>query len=37
MAHHAREHGNPAGADAVEKVIDEILARPEHKWINKDK
>ncbi|MHC4938510.1 MAG: multiheme c-type cytochrome [Planctomycetota bacterium] len=37
MAHHAREHGNAAGADAVEKVIDEILALPEHKWINKDK
>jgi len=28
----AREHGKTAEADAVEKLIDEILARPEHKW-----
>jgi len=36
MCEHAREHGNPAGADAVEKVIEDILSRPEHKWIKKD-
>jgi hypothetical protein len=32
MCEHGRQHGNAAGADAAEKVIDEILARPEHKW-----
>ncbi|MBK8099993.1 MAG: hydroxylamine oxidoreductase [Planctomycetes bacterium] len=29
---HAREAGKTAAADAVTKVIDEILARPEHQW-----
>ena len=28
----AREHGEPAAADAVDEVIDGILARPEHVW-----
>jgi hypothetical protein len=37
MAHEAREHGNAAGADAVEKVVDAILARPEHQWFEKEK
>ena len=32
MCEHGRQHGNAAGADAAEKVINEILARPEHKW-----
>ena len=36
LIEHARKHDNAAGADAVEKVIEEILARPEHKWIKKD-
>jgi hypothetical protein len=33
---HAREHDDEQAADAVEKVIEEILARPEHKWKKKD-
>ena len=37
LAHHAREQGNAASADAVEKVINDILARPEHQWFEKDK
>jgi len=32
LAEHARETGRGAQARAVEKVIDEILARPEHVW-----
>jgi hypothetical protein len=32
IADHARESGNAAGADAVEKTINDILARPEHQW-----
>ena len=32
ICHHARDKGLAAQADAVEKVIDEILARPEHRW-----
>jgi hypothetical protein len=31
----ARAAGKTAAADAVQKVIDEILARPEHKWQGK--
>ncbi len=34
LAHHAKEHGKAAEARAVLKVIDEILSRPEHKWLN---
>ncbi len=33
LCEHAKAHGKPEQATAVEKVIDEILARPEHKWI----
>ncbi len=29
---HAREQGHVAEADAAEAVLDEILARPEHRW-----
>jgi len=32
IVHQARENGKQAEADAVQKVIDDILARPEHKW-----
>ena len=32
IVEHAREEGKTAGADAVAKVIDDIMARPEHKW-----
>ena len=32
IAKHAAEEGNEAQAAAVNKVIDEILARPEHEW-----
>jgi len=32
IARHARENGEADAADAVERVIDEILARPEHQW-----
>ncbi len=32
---HAREEGKAAAADAVAKVIDDIMARPEHEWIGK--
>jgi hypothetical protein len=37
IAAHARDHGSAAGADAVERLIDEILARPEHQWFEKGK
>jgi hypothetical protein len=30
---HARSNGKSAEADAVAKVLDEILARPEHRWL----
>lgn len=33
LCEHAKSNGKTAEAAAVEKVIDEILARPEHKWI----
>jgi len=32
LADHAAENGNAAGAEIVRKVIDDILARPEHQW-----
>lgn len=32
---HAREGGKTAEADALQKVIDDILARPEHQWLGK--
>lgn len=32
IAEHAREEGRTEEADAVLKVIDDILARPEHEW-----
>jgi hypothetical protein len=35
-AHKAREAGNVDGAEKVEKLVDEILARPEHAWFEKD-
>jgi len=31
---HARHDGNRAAADRAEKVVDEILARPEHSWFS---
>lgn len=30
---HAREAGKGAAADAVQRVIDDILRRPEHQWL----
>lgn len=35
IAHLAREAGKNAEAEAVEKTIDDILARPEHSWAKK--
>lgn len=32
IASHARKEGHEAEADAVDKVINDILKRPEHKW-----
>lgn len=32
---HARESGQTEAADACEQVINDILSRPEHEWINK--
>ena len=32
IAEHARGEGKADEADAVLKVIDDILARPEHQW-----
>lgn len=32
LADHAAEEGNAEAAESVEKVIQEILDRPEHKW-----
>ncbi len=37
LVRHAREAGKTAEADAVNAVIEEILARPEHAWFEKDK
>ena len=33
---HARKEGKTAQADAVEKLIEEILKRPEHAWFEKE-
>ena len=32
IAHQAEEAGQTAEAEAVRKVIEDLLARPEHKW-----
>ena len=37
IADHARAEGKTAAADAVTKLIDEILARPEHAWFEQEK
>ncbi|NOY43258.1 MAG: hydroxylamine oxidoreductase [Planctomycetes bacterium] len=37
LAEHAAEQGNASGAEAVEKVIQDILDRPEHKWFEEGK
>ncbi|MGE0757515.1 MAG: hypothetical protein AB7O38_10860, partial [Pirellulaceae bacterium] len=37
IAHAAAESGKKAEADAVEQVLAEILARPEHKWFEQGK
>jgi hypothetical protein len=34
IAHRAADGGKSAEAEAVNRVIDEILARPEHEWFN---
>jgi hypothetical protein len=37
LAAHAREKGQTAEADAVERTIADILARPEHQWYESGK
>jgi len=37
LAEHAAEHGNASAAEAVEKAIQDILDRPEHKWYEEGK
>ena len=37
LARHAAENGKTAQAKAVNKVIDDILKRPEHAWFIKHK
>lgn len=37
IANHAEESDKKAEADAVRKVIDEVLARPEHQWFEQAK
>ena len=37
QARELAEHGHAAGAEAVETLIAEILARPEHEWFEKQK
>ncbi len=37
IAHHAKENGKAEAGDAVLKLIDEILARPEHQWYESQK
>ena len=32
MTQHGRSQGHAAGAAAVDRLLDEILARPEHRW-----
>ena len=34
-AEHGKEQGKTEGAEAVLALIDEILARPEHEWFEK--
>lgn len=36
LSKHAKENGQDAQAKAVQQVIDEILARPEHLWFEAD-
>jgi hypothetical protein len=36
FAERGREQGKAAEADAVLAVVDEILARPEHQWYERD-
>jgi hypothetical protein len=33
LIEHARQHGKASEADVVQKVLDDILARPEHAWL----
>ncbi len=35
MAEHGKQQGNAEGAETVLALIDEILARPEHEWYEK--
>lgn len=37
LAEHAKEQGKVEEFDAVEKVIEDILNRPEHKWFEEEK
>ncbi|MCG8450076.1 MAG: hypothetical protein MI725_10930 [Pirellulales bacterium] len=37
IVHHAKENGHPESAAVVEEVIENILARPEHEWFEKQK
>ena len=37
IIHEAEENGQQEAADSVRKVIDDILARPEHQWSEKDR
>jgi hypothetical protein len=37
LAKQAAENGNAAAAGHVNQVIDEILARPEHQWFERDR
>ena len=37
IAEHAAEEGNEEAAEKVEATIEEILARPEHKWFQEEK
>lgn len=36
LAERAQQEGGKAKADAVRKVVDDILARPEHQWYEKE-
>jgi hypothetical protein len=37
IAHQAEERGDKESADSLRKVIDEILARPEHQWLEQQR
>jgi hypothetical protein len=37
IAEHAASEGNQAAADAVRKVVNEVLGRPEHVWYEAQK